>query len=65
MFSLEGGETRTKQKGFIVVNRRTRQSLHTIYPLFTAVSHFDNFVVAINMCKKRWNEVYPSYEDEA
>lgn len=30
VFSLEGGETRTKREDFIVVNRRARRSLHTI-----------------------------------
>lgn len=48
MFSLEGGETRTKQD-FIVVNRRARQSLHTITFFFTVVSPFENLVVSDNM----------------
>lgn len=34
VFSLEGGETRTKQEDFIVVNRRARQSPHTIIFFF-------------------------------
>lgn len=49
MFSLEGGETRTKQEDFIVVNRRARQSLRTISLPFYVVSPFENFVVSFSM----------------
>lgn len=55
MFSLEGGETRTKQEDFIVVNRRARRSLHTVtfsFFFFNVVSPFENFVVSVNMWKR-------------
>lgn len=55
VFSLEGGETRTKQEDFIVVNRRARRSLHTItffFFFFNVVSPFEDLVVGVNMWKR-------------
>lgn len=43
VFSLEGGETRTKQEDFIVVNRRAWQSPHTITSFFQCPFTFWDF----------------------
>lgn len=43
VFSLEGGETRTKREDFIVVNRRAWQSPHTITSFFQCTFTFWDF----------------------
>lgn len=52
MFSLEGGEARTKQEDYNVVDNETQQPLHTVSPLFNGHLPFGNLIPAVSL----WNK---------